>query len=63
MVDADGSAANIRTAKIVDRKVGAALIFVFQPPKTARLAGFLVAGKFEEHRLAELGEYCNYISL
>ena len=53
---------DLRATKIVNRKVGAALILVLEPTEALGLACFLVARKFQKGWIAKLGEDCDYIA-
>lgn len=56
VVDPQQSPSDFCAAEIVDRQVGAALVFVLEPAEALGLARLLVAHELEEHRFAELGE-------
>jgi hypothetical protein len=54
VIDANHSPADVGTAEIINSEVCTALVFVLEPAKAFRLAGFLVPREFEENGLAIL---------
>lgn len=63
MVDSNRPFGDLCAAEVVDCQVGTTLVFVLEPPKALGLAGLLVAGEFQECRIAELREDCDNIAL
>lgn len=62
VIDAQKAPTNFCTTEIVHGQIGALLVFVFEPPKSLRLACFLIAYKLQKYGLAKLRENCDYVA-
>lgn len=62
MIHTQHSTKNCRTAEVVDCKVGAALVLVFEERKASTLASFLITNQVHMDRLSVLREYSHDVA-